>query len=111
MSRSRASKAVQIWMRSALEKAQIAAPSIPVIGNVTAEPLQSPADILDELARQIRSAVQWFRTVEYLRGHGVTTYIEIGPGRVLTGLVKRIHADAETINIGTIDEVEALAAS
>ena len=98
-------------MRSALEKAQIAAPSIPVIGNVTAQPLQSPADILDELARQIRSAVQWFRTVEYLRDQGVTTYIEIGPGRVLTGLVKRIHADAETINIGTIDEVEALAAS
>ena len=95
-------------MRTALEAAAIAAPSFPVIGNVTATPLSSPEDITDELARQIRSSVQWFRTVEYLRDNGVTTFIEIGPGKVLTGLVKRTFAEAETINIGNLEELEAL---
>lgn len=98
-------------MRTALEAAAISAPQIPVIANVTAQPLSGPADILDELAKQIRSSVQWFRTVEYLRDNGVTTYVEIGPGRVLTGLVKRIHTDAETVNIGTMDELNGLASS
>ena len=95
-------------MRTALETAAIAAPSFPVIGNVTATPLSTPEDITDELARQIRSSVQWFRTVEYLRDNGVTTFIEIGPGKILTGLVKRTFAEAETINIGNLEELEML---
>ena len=66
------------------------------------------AAIVDELAKQIRSPVQWFRTVQYLKDHGVTKYIEIGPGKVLTGLVKRVHEDAETVNVGTLEDVRAL---
>ena len=95
-------------MRTALESASISAPTYPVIGNVTAQPLETADEITDELARQIRSSVQWFRTVEYLRDNGVTMFIEIGPGKVLTGLVKRTFAEAEVMNIGTLEELEEL---
>jgi len=95
-------------MQTALGAAQISAPSIPVIANVSAEPLNDAAGIIDELAKQIRSPVQWFRTVQYLKDHGVTKYIEIGPGKVLTGLVKRVHEEAETLNVGTLEDVQAL---
>ncbi len=95
-------------MRNALQAASISAPTYPVIGNVTAQPLETADEITDELARQIRSSVQWFRTVEYLRDNGVTTFVEIGPGKVLTGLVKRAFDEAETINIGNFEELEAL---
>ncbi len=95
-------------MQTALQSAEVSAPSLPVIANVSAEPLTDSAAIIDELAKQIRSPVQWFRTVQYLRDHGVTKYIEIGPGKVLIGLVKRVHEDAETVNVGTLEEVQAL---
>ena len=95
-------------MRTALASAAISAPTYPVVGNVTAQPLETADEVTDELARQIRSSVQWFRTVEYLRDNGVTTFIEIGPGKVLTGLVKRTFAEAEVMNIGTLEELEEL---
>ena len=97
-------------MRTALASASISAPTYPVIGNVTAQPLETADEVVDELARQIRSSVQWFRTVEYLRDNGVTTFIEIGPGKVLTGLVKRTFDEAETINVGNLEELEELKA-
>ncbi len=97
-------------MRAALESASISAPTYTVVGNVTAQPLETAAEVVDELARQIRSSVQWFRTVEYLRDNGVTTFIEIGPGKVLTGLVKRTFEEAEVVNIGNLEELEALRA-
>ena len=95
-------------MQTALEGARICSPSLPVIANVSAEPLNDAVGIVNELAEQIRSPVQWFRTIQYLKDHGVTQYIEIGPGKVLTGLVKRVHANAETVNVGTLEEVQAL---
>ncbi|MYD36736.1 MAG: ACP S-malonyltransferase [Dehalococcoidia bacterium] len=97
-------------MRAALEGASISAPTFPVVGNVTAQPLETADEVVDELASQIRSSVQWFRTVEYLRDNGVTTFIELGPGKVLTGLVKRAFEEAETINVGNLEELEALRA-
>ena len=97
-------------MRTALEGASISAPTFPVVGNVTAQPLETADEVVDELARQIRSSVQWFRTVEYLRDNGVTTFIELGPGKVLTGLVKRAFEEAETINVSNLEELEALKA-
>jgi [acyl-carrier-protein] S-malonyltransferase len=97
-------------MRTALETAKIDTPKVQVIANVTAKPLTNSEEILDELAKQIRSPVQWFRTLQYLKNQGVTTYIEIGPGKVLTGLVKRVIGEAETINISSMKDLEELAA-
>ncbi|HEX6819422.1 MAG TPA: ACP S-malonyltransferase [Ktedonobacterales bacterium] len=70
---------------------------IPIISNIGAVPLTDAADLKSELARQIESPVQWTRTVEYLAGQGVTTFVEIGPGQVLSGLIKRIVRGAAPV--------------
>jgi [acyl-carrier-protein] S-malonyltransferase len=83
-------------------------PSIPVIGNVTALPLTTPEEVKDELYRQLLNPVQWQRSIEYMIDYGVTTFIEIGPGRVLTGLIRRINKEVTTQNIGDLAAVKAL---
>lgn len=80
--------------------------AIPVIGNITAAPLTRAADICEEMAQQIASPVQWIRTIAYLADAGVTTFIEIGPGQALTGMVKRIAKGVTTINISNASELE-----
>ena len=76
------------------------APAIPVIGNASAKPLVSIGDVKDELVQQLCHPVQWQKSIEYLLSQGVETFVEIGPGKVLAGLVKRVKRDARTINIG-----------
>jgi [acyl-carrier-protein] S-malonyltransferase len=76
------------------------APAIPVIGNTTALPMVTADDVRAELTRQLCHGVQWQRSVEYMIAQGVTSFIEIGPGKVLTGLIKRINRDVKTANIG-----------
>ena len=75
-------------------------PIIPIIGNTTAQPLTTAELIKEELLRQLCNCIQWQRSIEYMINDGVSTFIEIGPGRVLTGLTKRINKSAETLNIG-----------
>ncbi|OGO30640.1 MAG: [acyl-carrier-protein] S-malonyltransferase [Chloroflexi bacterium RBG_16_56_11] len=82
-------------------------PSIPVIGNVTALPLATPEEVKTELRDQLTSPVQWQRTIEYMVGRGVATFIEIGPGRVLTGLIKRINKEVKTINISDLEAIRS----
>jgi [acyl-carrier-protein] S-malonyltransferase len=82
-------------------------PSIPVIGNVTALPLATPEDIRNELKQQLTNPVQWIRTIEYMVKQGATTIIEIGPGRVLAGLIKRINKEAATQNLGDLNAIKA----
>jgi [acyl-carrier-protein] S-malonyltransferase len=83
-------------------------PSIPVIGNVTALPLTTSEEVKTELRKQLTSPVQWQRTIEYMVKQGVTTFIEIGPGKVLTGLIKRINKEVVTQNISDLTTVKAL---
>ncbi len=83
-------------------------PSIPVIGNVTALPLTTVEAVKTELRNQLTSPVQWQRTIEYMVEQGVSTFIEIGPGKVLTGLIRRINKEVKTINIGDLEAVRAL---
>jgi len=77
-----------------------AAPTIPVIANTTARPLPTAEAVKAELVQQLCNCVQWQRSVEYMIGEGVDTFIEIGPGKVLTGLIKRTNREVRTINIG-----------
>ena len=84
-------------------------PVIPIIANVTAQPLTTGDAVRTELLDQLRNSVQWQRSIEYMLGQGVTKVIEIGPGRVLTGLMRRINRDVETLNIGDAEAVKALA--
>ena len=83
-------------------------PDIPVLANTTALPLMKGDQVKTELIDQLCNGVQWQRSVEYMINEGVTTFIEIGPGRVLSGLVKRINKDMTLQNIGTAASVNGL---
>lgn len=83
-----------------LARAEIAPPGVPVVANVTARPHGGPEEIRAALRAQIHSPVRWEESVRYLLGEGVGTFIELGPGKVLAGLVRRISREARIINIG-----------
>ncbi len=80
--------------------------NIPIIGNIDAAPLHEAQAIRAELAQQIAAPVQWIRTIEYLVGAGVTTFLEIGPGQALTGMVKRIAKGVTTLNVSSAADIE-----
>jgi [acyl-carrier-protein] S-malonyltransferase len=83
-------------------------PTVPVIGNTTAQPLSTADEVKAELTRQLCHGVQWQRSIEYMVAQGVSTFIEIGPGKVLTGLIKRINKNANTVNIGDAEAIKGL---
>jgi [acyl-carrier-protein] S-malonyltransferase len=83
------------------------APSIPVINNVDVAAEQAPAAIADALVRQLYSPVRWTETVTYLAAQGVTELVEIGPGKVLTGLNKRIVEGLQADACNTVDTIQA----
>jgi [acyl-carrier-protein] S-malonyltransferase len=82
---------------AAVDAAPLAEARIPVVANVTARPLCAPGDIRAELKAQLISPVAWTDSIRYLSGQGVDTYLEVGPGDVLLGLVKRIDRAAARI--------------
>jgi [acyl-carrier-protein] S-malonyltransferase len=84
-------------------------PAIPIVGNTTARPLTTAGAVKEELLNQLCNCVQWQRSVEYMINDGVTDFIEIGPGRVLAGLIKRIDRNVNISNIGDVEAVKNLA--
>jgi [acyl-carrier-protein] S-malonyltransferase len=99
-------------LAEALGAAAWTAPAMPVWSNVTAEPVTDPAAARDLLRRQLTSPVRWVELVQGLAArHPGTTFVEMGPGAVLTGLVKRLAPDCRTLTCGTVAEVESLLAS
>jgi len=98
-------------MAEALSKVQINAPAVPVVANVLAKPLSDPKEIVDALVKQVTGTVRWRECVEYMSGTGVTTFYEVGAGRVLSGLVKRLAASASSTAIGTPDDIAAFKAA
>lgn len=89
---------------AAVERAAIETPAVPVIANASARALRSVAAIREELGAQIAQPVRWHESVRLMADAGVTTFIEIGPGKVLTGMVKRLVPGATIRNIGTLAE-------
>jgi len=83
-------------------------PRVPIIANSTAMPLTTAEEIRDELLSQLCAPVRWQSTVEYMAAHGINEYVEIGPGRVLTGLAKRISSDAKAVNLSDVASLEEL---
>jgi len=94
-------------MMEIILKPHFADPSIPVIANTTAQPLTTAQAVREELVHQLCNCVQWQRSVEYIVDEGVKTFIEIGPGKVLTGLIKRINREVRTLNIGDAQAVNS----
>jgi len=91
-----------------LKDVAITTPGIPVLSNVNAEPHVDPQEIRTNLARQITDSVQWVKCVQYIASQGVTQFIEIGPGKVLKGLIRRIDPAITVQNIEKPQDIEAL---
>jgi len=81
---------------------------IEVVSNVDGRPAKDAAGIRENLAKQITSSVQWVESVKYMAGRGVNTFIEIGPGKVLNGLIRRIDSGLKVHNIERVEDIEAL---
>lgn len=94
-------------LREVLDAIEMSDASIPVVANVTAEPVTSAAEIKDKLIEQLYSPVLWEDSVQKMIALGVDTFIEIGPGKVLTGLIKKIDKTVTTYSVS--DEASALA--
>ncbi|MEO1693720.1 MAG: ACP S-malonyltransferase [Pseudomonadota bacterium] len=97
-------------MAEALAETKIAAPAAPVVANVTAAPTSDPAEIRDNLVAQVTGTVRWRECVLAMKAAGVTDYIELGAGKVLGGLVKRIDADARAASAGAPEDFAAVRA-
>jgi [acyl-carrier-protein] S-malonyltransferase len=95
-------------MQTALSKVSFRDPAVPIIANVTAEPLTYGTQIKGELLKQLTSPVQWQRSVEYMLGKGTKAFYEIGPGKVLAGLIRRINRETEIENLGDLASIKAL---
>lgn len=98
-------------MADALSKVTVNAPVVPVVANVMARPLSDPQDIVQALVAQVTGTVRWRECVEYMAHHGVAEFYELGAGKVLTGLVKRIADGATGTAIGTPEDIAAYKAS
>ena len=85
-------------------------PKIPVVASVDAEVKRDAKGAIDALIAQVSSPVRWEAVVQRLASEGVTTYVEVGPGTVLSGLVKKIHRDATIVNFGSPDDLAAVEA-
>jgi [acyl-carrier-protein] S-malonyltransferase len=91
---------------AAIHDTPLRAPEFPVIANVDAAPKTDPGAIRDALVRQVDSPVQWLRSVERMVALGVTHALEIGPGRVLAGLCKRIDRSMKVLSVDTAGGIE-----
>ncbi|MBU6397561.1 MAG: malonyl CoA-acyl carrier protein transacylase, partial [Rhodospirillales bacterium] len=84
------------------------APILPIIANVTATKVTEPAEIRDLLVQQVTATVRWRESVEEMTRLGVTNVYELGSGKVLSGLVKRIAPDATATSVGSPADIEAV---
>jgi [acyl-carrier-protein] S-malonyltransferase len=96
-------------LAAALETVRISAPSVPVVSNVTAEPTVDPAAIKARLVQQVDGAVRWEESVQRLVSMGVRTVVEVGPGKVLQGLCKRVDKSLRIVGVESPDDLAKLA--
>src|SRR5215216_3674739 len=94
-------------MAQALAEVAVKPPAVPLVANVLARAITDPVEIARRLVEQVTGTVRWRESVAFMAGEGVTTFYEIGAGKVLSGLVRRIAAGANGIAIGTPEDVAA----
>ncbi len=98
-------------MAEALDDVHISAPAVPLVANVTADRVTDEATIRSLLVEQVCGAVRWRESVAFMVGQGVTEFWEIGAGKALSGMVRRIHKEASVQAVGTAADVSAAARS
>ncbi len=96
-------------MADALGKTVIKTPVAPLVANVTAREVESPQAIRDLLVKQVTGRVRWTESVSYMAANGADKFIEIGTGKVLSGLIKRIAKDSAQISLGEPADIDAFA--
>ncbi len=94
-------------MADVLAKIDVQVPAVPVVANVTAEAVDDPDEIRRLLVEQVTSRVRWRECVLYMKDHGVDTIVEVGAGKVLTGLARRIDRDLNGVSVQTPADIEA----
>jgi [acyl-carrier-protein] S-malonyltransferase len=87
------------------------APRVPIVANVDAEPKRDQSAAIEALVQQVSLPVRWEAVVRRLASEGVTTYVEVGPGTVLSALVRKIHREATVVNFGSPDDLAAVEAA
>lgn len=104
-------RAAQEQFNRAVQEAEIAAPRITTIGNVSAAPLQTAEQVRADLHAQLTSRVRWTESIQWMIAQGVNTFIEVGSGSVLGGLLRRIDRSAQVFALGTPADFERMAAA
>ena len=94
-------------MAAALAGVTVKSPVVPVVANVLAKPIRDPADIVTALVAHVTGTVRWRDKISFMADAGVTRFCEVGAGKVLSGLVKRIAEGAIGVSVGTPDDVTA----
>ena len=94
-------------MARAIAGLDFRAPEVPIIANCTARPMTTGEEVGEELLRQLCNCVQWQPSVEYMVDAGVSTFIEIGPGIVLSKLIKRISRSVQVLNMSDLESIKA----
>ncbi|WP_299471486.1 ACP S-malonyltransferase [uncultured Roseibium sp.] len=95
-------------MSEALASADIRSPVVPLVANVLAAPITDPAEIRSKLVEQVTGTVRWRESISWLAGNGIETFVEVGTGKVLTGMVRRIHKEATGLAVNTPEDIDAL---
>jgi len=95
-------------MAGALADVEMTLPAVPLVANVTASHVSDPATIRDLLVEQVTGMVRWRESVAYIVGEGVDTFYEIGAGKVLSGLARRIDREVGAVSVATPDDVDSL---
>lgn len=95
-------------MAEALANADVRSPAVPLVANVLARPITDAGEIRDRLVQQVTGTVRWRESITWLAENGVDTFVEIGTGKVLTGMVKRIAKDAAGMAVNSPEDIDAL---
>ncbi|MFP3974788.1 MAG: ACP S-malonyltransferase, partial [Dehalococcoidia bacterium] len=96
-------------LADAVNQLDFSHPRVPVVANVTARPVHTAQEIRTGIIKQICGCVQWQPSIVYMINEGVDTFVEIGPGQVLTGLIKRINRDVTILNVREVNDLSSVA--
>ena len=95
-------------MAQAISRVNFSPPQIPIVANSTAKPVTTIDEVKEELLQQLCQSVKWQASVEYMAGVGVSIFIEVGPGIVLTKLIKRIAKKAQVLNMSDLESIQEI---
>jgi [acyl-carrier-protein] S-malonyltransferase len=101
-------KPAEVRLAPELRQLPVQTPRVPIVANVDADVKRTAPEAIEALVAQVSSPVRWEAVVQRLASEGVTTYVEVGPGTVLSGMVKKIHRDAAVLNLAQPEDLPAI---